>query len=182
MLRWRDIRWLLVCVVAGCAGHHSPQRLKVIEADAAMFRKCVNDPSTFEGLTASAVLFDGRIELAPELATERGACGFYQSPATSCEDDCAAQQLGCGRNGTCGSWLPGWREDVRLTLSNGAGSQILDASGGVMHPSHARRCAERSARIRPLHGHVGLDSNTGANRWPRCDVPRPTGRAGERRC
>jgi len=96
--------------------------------------RIVNDPLTFEGFTASAVLFDGPIELAPELATERGACSFYQSPATSCEEDCAAQQLGCGRNGTCGSWLPGWREDVRLTLSNDVGSQILDASGGVMHP------------------------------------------------
>jgi hypothetical protein len=95
--------------------------------------RIVNDPSTFEGLTASAVLFDGRIELAPELATEHGACGFYRPPATSCEEDCAAQQLGCGRNGTCGSWLPDWREDVRLTLSNGLGSQILDGSGGAIH-------------------------------------------------
>lgn len=96
--------------------------------------RIVNDPSTFEEITAATVFFDGRVELAQQLTTERGACGFYQAPATSCEEDCAAQQLGCGLDGTCGPWLPDWREDVRLTLSNGAESQVLDGTGGVMHP------------------------------------------------
>jgi hypothetical protein len=91
----------------------------------------LKDTTSFDDeLVARSLVFAGPLARAQAVSLSRGVCSYRESPRGSCEEDCAAKQLVCGDNGTCVSGQTQAREGARLTLSNGSGSQVLDASTG----------------------------------------------------